>query len=273
MFAADPGRPRGARQQLQVDQLRHAALPELAARQRDPARRRRAHRALLHRLGHQAGHGGRAGAGRLPARAAVGRRTRWPPTRPSAGRWSPRCSGPRRPAWSGSRTWASTRTRSPSSSRSTSSPAAAGSPTATCGCGTRSSWPGWTPGSPATRSGAAWPPATCGRRCSSRCGCAASSWPTGSWSSAMDMYSAADGLPSDFHLVHLGGKALGGAGLVMTEMVCVSPEGQNLARLRRAVHGRSRRRPGGGSCRSCTTPRRPGSGSSSGTRAARDRRS
>ena len=44
--------------------------------------------------------------------------------------------------------------------------------------------------------------------------------------SAMDMYSAADGLPSDFHLVHLGGKALGGAGLVMTEMVCVSAQGR-----------------------------------------------
>jgi anthraniloyl-CoA monooxygenase len=44
--------------------------------------------------------------------------------------------------------------------------------------------------------------------------------------SAMDMYSAADGTPSDFHLVHLGGKALGGAGLVMTEMVCVSPDGR-----------------------------------------------
>ncbi|MEV6395058.1 bifunctional salicylyl-CoA 5-hydroxylase/oxidoreductase [Streptomyces sp. NPDC051907] len=44
--------------------------------------------------------------------------------------------------------------------------------------------------------------------------------------SAMDMYSAADGLPGDFHLVHLGARALGGAGLVMTEMVCVSPEGR-----------------------------------------------
>ncbi|MGH3157921.1 MAG: FAD-dependent monooxygenase, partial [Streptosporangiaceae bacterium] len=44
--------------------------------------------------------------------------------------------------------------------------------------------------------------------------------------SAMDMYSAADGVPGDFHLVHLGGKALGGAGLVMTEMVCVSPTGR-----------------------------------------------
>lgn len=42
--------------------------------------------------------------------------------------------------------------------------------------------------------------------------------------SPMDMYVATDGVPSDFHLVHLGGKALGGAGLVMTEMVCVSPE-------------------------------------------------
>jgi anthraniloyl-CoA monooxygenase len=42
--------------------------------------------------------------------------------------------------------------------------------------------------------------------------------------SAMDMYSAVDGVPGDFHLVHLGGKALGGAGLVMTEMVCISPE-------------------------------------------------
>jgi anthraniloyl-CoA monooxygenase len=44
--------------------------------------------------------------------------------------------------------------------------------------------------------------------------------------SPMDMYSARDGMPGDFHLVHLGGKALGGAGLVMTEMVCVSPEGR-----------------------------------------------
>ena len=42
--------------------------------------------------------------------------------------------------------------------------------------------------------------------------------------SPMDMYSAIDGVPNDFHLVHLGARALGGAALVMTEMVCVSPE-------------------------------------------------
>jgi len=44
--------------------------------------------------------------------------------------------------------------------------------------------------------------------------------------SPMDMYSSRDGVPTDFHLVHLGGKALGGAGLVMTEMVCVSDTGR-----------------------------------------------
>ncbi len=44
--------------------------------------------------------------------------------------------------------------------------------------------------------------------------------------SPMDQYVARDGVPSDFHLVHLGGKALGGAGLVMTEMICTSPEGR-----------------------------------------------
>jgi len=44
--------------------------------------------------------------------------------------------------------------------------------------------------------------------------------------SPMDMYSAEDGMPTDFHLVHLGARALGGAGLVMTEMVCISPSGR-----------------------------------------------
>ncbi|MFE6778700.1 bifunctional salicylyl-CoA 5-hydroxylase/oxidoreductase [Streptomyces sp. NPDC057702] len=44
--------------------------------------------------------------------------------------------------------------------------------------------------------------------------------------SPMDMYSATQGTPRDFHLVHLGARAQGGAGLVMTEMVCVSPTGR-----------------------------------------------
>jgi len=44
--------------------------------------------------------------------------------------------------------------------------------------------------------------------------------------SPMSMYSAADGMPNDWHLVHIGSRAIGGAGLVMTEMTDVSPEGR-----------------------------------------------
>ncbi|MBC8088844.1 MAG: bifunctional salicylyl-CoA 5-hydroxylase/oxidoreductase [Phycisphaerae bacterium] len=43
--------------------------------------------------------------------------------------------------------------------------------------------------------------------------------------SPMAQYSAyEDGMPSDWHLVHLGARATGGAGLVMTEMTCVAPD-------------------------------------------------
>ncbi|RQH02812.1 bifunctional salicylyl-CoA 5-hydroxylase/oxidoreductase [Paraburkholderia dinghuensis] len=42
--------------------------------------------------------------------------------------------------------------------------------------------------------------------------------------SPMAQYSARDGIPGDYHLMHLGARAMGGAGLVMTEMTCVSPE-------------------------------------------------
>ncbi|MFQ5701443.1 MAG: bifunctional salicylyl-CoA 5-hydroxylase/oxidoreductase [Acidobacteriota bacterium] len=44
--------------------------------------------------------------------------------------------------------------------------------------------------------------------------------------SPMCQYSATDGLPNDWHLVHLGSRAVGGAGLVMTEMTDVSREGR-----------------------------------------------
>jgi anthraniloyl-CoA monooxygenase len=44
--------------------------------------------------------------------------------------------------------------------------------------------------------------------------------------SPMAMYSAKDGLISDFHMVHLGSRAMGGAGLVFGEMTCVSPDGR-----------------------------------------------
>jgi anthraniloyl-CoA monooxygenase len=44
--------------------------------------------------------------------------------------------------------------------------------------------------------------------------------------SPMAMYSARDGSPNDFHLVHYGTRAQGGAGLLYTEMTCVSAEGR-----------------------------------------------
>jgi anthraniloyl-CoA monooxygenase len=44
--------------------------------------------------------------------------------------------------------------------------------------------------------------------------------------SPMDTYSAEDGTPNDFHLVHYGVRAQGGAGLVYTEMTCISPTGR-----------------------------------------------
>ncbi len=44
--------------------------------------------------------------------------------------------------------------------------------------------------------------------------------------SPMAMYSAEGGTPNDFHLVHYGERALGGAGLVFTEMTCVSADGR-----------------------------------------------
>ncbi|MBX7187833.1 MAG: FAD-dependent monooxygenase [Vicinamibacteria bacterium] len=44
--------------------------------------------------------------------------------------------------------------------------------------------------------------------------------------SSMCQYSAVDGMPDDWHLVHLGSRAIGGAGLVMAEMTDVTPEGR-----------------------------------------------
>jgi 2,4-dienoyl-CoA reductase-like NADH-dependent reductase (Old Yellow Enzyme family) len=44
--------------------------------------------------------------------------------------------------------------------------------------------------------------------------------------SPMCQYSSVDGMPGDWHLVHLGARAVGGAGLVLTEAAAVSPEGR-----------------------------------------------
>src|SRR6478735_11750625 len=44
--------------------------------------------------------------------------------------------------------------------------------------------------------------------------------------SPMCEYSSVDGLANDWHLVHLGSRAVGGAGLVLTEATAVLPEGR-----------------------------------------------
>jgi len=42
--------------------------------------------------------------------------------------------------------------------------------------------------------------------------------------SAMCQYCAADGMPNDWHLMHYGGRAVGGVGLINTEMLCVASD-------------------------------------------------
>jgi anthraniloyl-CoA monooxygenase len=44
--------------------------------------------------------------------------------------------------------------------------------------------------------------------------------------SAMCQYCAQEGMPTDWHLVHYGARGIGGAGLINTEMLCISPEGR-----------------------------------------------
>ncbi|MFB0909963.1 MAG: oxidoreductase, partial [Flavobacterium sp.] len=44
--------------------------------------------------------------------------------------------------------------------------------------------------------------------------------------SPMCQYSAVDGFANDWHLVHLGSRAAGGAGLIIQEATSVSPEGR-----------------------------------------------
>jgi anthraniloyl-CoA monooxygenase len=58
--------------------------------------------------------------------------------------------------------------------------------------------------------------------------------------SPMCQYAAVEGTPNDWHLVHYGARALGGAGLLYTEMTCVSPEARitpGCAGLYTAEHG------------------------------------
>ena len=57
------------------------------------------------------------------------------------------------------------------------------------------------------------------------------------WLAPMCQYSAVDGVPNDWHLVHLGALASGGFGLVITEATAVVPEGRISARDLTAILG------------------------------------
>ena len=88
--------------------------------------------------------------------------------------------------------------------------------------------------------------------------------------SPMAMYSCQDGVPGDFHLVHLGGRAMGGAGLVMVEMTCVSPDAR-ITRDAPACGMTSRRALSPASWTSCTATATPASACRSAMPAARAR--
>ena len=64
------------------------------------------------------------------------------------------------------------------------------------------------------------------RPCSRRSNCAAWSSPTASSSRRWRCIRPRTACPNDFHFVHYGARAQGGAGLLYTEMTCVSPEGR-----------------------------------------------
>lgn len=51
-------------------------------------------------------------------------------------------------------------------------------------------------------------------------------FPNRVWLAPMCQYSSVDGLPGDWHLVHLGARATGGFGLILTEAAAVVPEGR-----------------------------------------------
>jgi 2,4-dienoyl-CoA reductase-like NADH-dependent reductase (Old Yellow Enzyme family) len=53
----------------------------------------------------------------------------------------------------------------------------------------------------------------------------------------MCQYSAVDGFANDWHLVHLGSRAAGGAGLIIQEATSVSPEGRISRRSRSLERG------------------------------------
>ena len=89
--------------------------------------------------------------------------------------------------------------------------------------------------------------------------------------SPMCQYSATDGLPGDWHMVHYGSRAIGGAGLMFTEMTGRLGARRASRPAAPASTTTPRRRPGSASSISSTPTRRRSSACSSATPAARAR--
>ena len=58
--------------------------------------------------------------------------------------------------------------------------------------------------------------------------------------SPMCQYSSTDGFANDWHWLHLGSRAVGGAGLVITEATAVTADGPHLPRGPGDLEGRAR---------------------------------
>ena len=161
-------------------QLPARRLRALAPRQHRAARRRRAHRAFLDRLRHQAGARGRDRARRGAARRGATSRARSPPIRTSAGRGAEAAErGAQLDRVVRERRRATSRLE-PQQFAYSCSPAASASATRTCACATGPGSRASSAGSPSARAGAR---CSCPcRRCSRRSGCASSSSRTASWS-------------------------------------------------------------------------------------------
>ena len=71
-----------------------------------------------------------------------------------------------------------------------------------------------------------------------------------------DVHGLSDGMPNDFHLVHFGARAMGGAAMVFTEMTCVSPDARITPKCLGLWNDEQRRGMDDASSTTCTAGRR-----------------
>ena len=132
------------------------------------------------------------------------------------------------------------------------SPRASASATPICSCGI----PGMSISSNAISRGATGSPNLV-HRCFCRCVSGPCELVNRVVVSPMAQYSAQDGLPGDWHLMHYGARATGGAGLLVTEMTCVARRRTHHAGLHRDCGTKRNGSAGSELSISCTGTRPP----------------